>query len=385
PTIARQSRRFGWLAIPALALVAAAWLQMPRIVRAELLLRSSVAATLIRTTSTLPPRTYLHEALSRLDLGDEPDEVELPRGLITVGDDWNVILITVDTLRADTLPPVRDGDEDFAQEGDTPFLDGWIAGSYRFRRAYANATMTHRSMPALFRSLETFEDPLRFGIPISTYMASHGRMPVAIANNYFIEPRFAAARALLDGFERISIYEKQEMRDQVALTRELIESVDGRPFFAWVHFYCMHDPGYDGEMLSGKDGTWRERYRASLRWLDSQMGALIGVINELGLGEKTLIVFTSDHGEGLGDHGTANHGPTIFDPEIRIPLVIHVPGREGAEIDATVGNIDVLPTIVDLLGLPLDPTHRGQSLVPLLAEPDDAAWDRDYYIENDKG
>ncbi|MEZ4384924.1 MAG: sulfatase [Nannocystaceae bacterium] len=379
-----RAGRLALLAAPLTAAAALAWLSMGPDVRAQLLLRSSTAANLVRSASPGLPKTYLRDALRDLDVDADPllDAVDLPRGLLTIGDDWNVILITVDTLRADVLPPARLRDRAFVEAGDTPFLDRWIASNYRFTAAYAQAPVTRRSMPAMFRSLEVFEDPATHGIELATYMAAQGRAPVAMVNNFFLEPRFAASQALLDGFARTSIYEKAEMREQVPRTRALLEEVRDGPFFAWIHLYCMHAPGYDGRMLSADDGPWPARYRASLRWLDGEMERLIAALEALGVAERTVIIFTSDHGEGLGDHRTQNHGPTVFDSEVKIPLVIAVPGQEGRLIDATVGNIDILPTITDMLGLPVEPSHRGQSLVPLLVGDGDVAWERDYYVEN---
>ncbi|HFE44921.1 MAG TPA: hypothetical protein ENJ18_05415 [Nannocystis exedens] len=376
----------GGPALLVLIITSAHWLTMSQTIRATLMLHSPSAATLIRSTAPSPPKSYLHEALagyyeSEFNIEEPPQK----RGLLTIGDDWNIILITVDTLRSDTLPPVRTGTRDFARNGDTPFLDSWIDRSFRFTRAYSHATMTHRSMPATFRSLEAYEDPRRIGLPLSTYMAKHGRTPIAIANNYFLEPRFPAAQALLDGFESISIYEKADMRDQVNMTRELLQSAMNRPFFAWIHFYCMHLPGYNDKMLDKTGEPWPVRYNASLRWLDGEMKQLIDDIRDLGLSENTVIFFTSDHGEGLGDHNSSNHGPTIFDSEVRIPIVIYIPGQEGAEIDATIGNIDIVPTMTDLIGLPVDINHRGHSLVPLMLDPQNTPWTRDYYIENNNG
>ncbi len=379
-------QRLGGPALLVLVIASAHWLTMSRTIRANLMLHSPSAATLIRSTAPSPPKSYLHEALlGYYESESEGDETPQKRGLLTIGDDWNIILITVDTLRSDTLPPVRTGKRKFARNGDTPFLDSWIDRSFRFTRSYSHATMTHRSMPATFRSLEAYEDPRRIGLPLSTYMAKHGRTPIAIANNYFLEPRFPAAQALLDGFESISIYEKADMRDQVKMTRELLQSASDRPFFAWIHFYCMHLPGYDGKMLDNTGEPWPVRYNASLRWLDGEMKQLIGDIQDLGLSENTVIFFTSDHGEGLGDHNSHHHGPTVFDSEVRIPIVIYIPGQEGAEIDATIGNIDIVPTMTDLMGLPVDTNHRGQSLVPLLVDPKNTPWTRDYYIENNNG
>jgi hypothetical protein len=99
-----------------------------------------------------------------------------------------------------------------------------------------------------------------------------------------------------------------------------------------------------------------------------------------GLLHRTLVVFTSDHGEGLMDTGQMWHGDSVLDEGVRVPLFFVVPGMPGALIDRTVGNIDIVPTIVDLLGGSPRRSMRGQSLVPLMLDPQ-RPFDRSYYIE----
>ncbi len=366
---------------------AVVWLGMTGSVRSELVLRSPSGANWIRALGTgATARHHLRRALAAIDasaLGTDgvAGGDNTTREGFAADPAWNILFVTVDTLRADALPPARRPDATYLKGGETPVLDALIARSYRFDRAYTQASATHRSMPPMFRSLEAYENPERFGVSLGASMADLGHVTLAVVNNFFIEPRYRRIQQLLDGFQRVAVYKKKRMNDQQALVEELLDSTRGQPFFAWVHYYCLHMPGYADRQLQRKDGSWRARYRRSLMWLDGQMGDLIGYLETAGLAEHTIIVFTADHGEGLGDNRVHTHGPTVFEEEVRTPLFIHIPGKRGASIAATVGNIDIVPTLLELLGAPAEPSHRGRSLVPLMADPS-RPWPHDYYVEN---
>lgn len=376
------------IAVGLAALVHAATLTMAQ--RAGLMLGSPSSAYTLRFAQSLgigaEKSTDLRRFLEQIAAPGRVQEVveaQAPARL-QLPANTNVLFILVDTIRADALPPMRGPDLVHAQAGDTPFLDQWIASSFRFRRSYAQSSMTRRSVPAMFRSIESHEDPLQVGQPLSASITQLGRRSLALVNNYFVEPRTKATSALLDGFDEIAVYERQEMAGQVELGLEMLARNKDTPFFAWFHFYCMHEPGFDGKTLKESEGPWPERYRRSLRWLDGELQRLITGLDALGLAERTVIVLAGDHGEGLGDHGVLMHGPTVFEDQVRTPLVFSIPGHTGREIDALVGNIDILPTLVDLLGGEPSPSHRGHSLVPLLLD-DNAPWNYDYFLSNVNG
>ena len=352
--------------------------------RAALAVHSSSAGYLLRYLTPAPRDRTVHRVLEGLS---DPNRAVAPPAPparpLAAKPAVNVVFVLVDTLRADTLPPTRQPGQMHAQDGDTPFLDQWIAGSYRFTRNYAQASMTKQSVPAMFRSIETVENPTVTGQALSTTVSELGKRSLAVVNNFFVEPRFRETSALLDGFDEVVVYEKREMDREVELALEMLTANKAAPFFAWFHFYCMHDPGFDGKMLGPADGAWTGRYRRSLQWLDGQLEQLFTGIDKLGLGENTIIVLAGDHGEGLGDNRIPNHGATVYEEEIRTPLVIHVPGTPGGLIDATVGNIDILPTLIELLGGEPQGQLRGRSLVPLLADPS-YPWASDYLAANGK-
>ena len=119
--------------------------------------------------------------------------------------------------------------------------------------------------------------------------------------------------------------------------------------------------------------TTRSRYIAEVEFLDAQIGKVYETLGRLDLLERTLIVFTSDHGESLGEHGLIGHSHQLYEPLIRVPLIFSWPSSipSGLVFNESVGHVDVLPTIQDLLGMPRSDGIRGRSLVGLI-EGDDS-------------
>lgn len=348
-----------------------------------LLLASPTAANAVPMLFLGGQTDMLRVVLTNFDLRPAPPRVAArPR---PPRPQWNVILVVVDTLRADALLPGRLHSKVFTDPNLTPHLDRWITRSDRFRFAYAQASRTMFSMPPMMRSLEgTGLDPFE-GVPLAQAMAARGRVPVAILPQYFLDPEDPPVRSLMDGFEEVAFYEKNAQQDLVPQVREVLSAHQGRPFFAWVHFFNMHQPGFaHNRLLSPADGSWMKRYHDSLRWLDGEWGKLMAVLEELKLLENTVILLVADHGEHVGEKKREGHGGQILEPEIRVPWVISIPGRVGVEHPQTVGNIDVAPTLIDAIGEAPVPSHQGRSVLPLLDDPT-TPWDHAYTMRNSSG
>jgi hypothetical protein len=213
-------------------------------------------------------------------------------------------------------------------------------------------------------------------------MEELGLHPAASVNTFFIAEKFPSILALTEGFgEDISVYEKLDTPQAVPNAMELMRSFGDERFFVWLHLYTMHDPGFGGELLTERDGSRVERYRMSLQYLDVQFGDLLDSLAASGLADRTIVVLTADHGEGLGDHGQMLHGPNTFEEDIGVPLAFGIPGQPGKLIEETVGTIDMAPTLVDLLGAPPFEGDRGRSLVPLFVQ-DEVEPARPYYFQS---
>ncbi len=382
PWLSPVGRRGRWLppAVAALAGVfVVGWVTMPPRTVGRLLIGSSQAGYLIREFGAGADAGIghvFHGSRARPLLA-EP----LPRGLVTTGDDWNVVLIIVDTLRADALGPVRGRGGPYPEPVRTPFLDSWGENAFRFERAYAQASVTNYSIPPLMRSVESHVDFRKAGVSLPAWMGDSGRHSFALVNQFFVEPHFDTLTNITADFERVSVYDELDMNAMQGKLDDELDAVGGEPFFAWIHFYNMHAPGWNGERLGPADGKWPRRYVMSAAWLDEQVKQLVENLERRGLADRTIIVLASDHGEGLGEHGANHHGETLFEEVLHVPLWIHVPGLEGRVVSDVVSNIDIVPTVTDLLGAPAEPGHRGMTLVPLMMEVVEGL-DRSVYATN---
>jgi arylsulfatase A-like enzyme len=183
---------------------------------------------------------------------------------------------------------------------------------------------------------------------------------------------------------------------------EWLEKKPQEPFFLLVHYNDPHWPynppppfgqeyvkGYQGELTPSRTGAVVEQqgkpitnlssedleyiiglYDGEVAYTDSNVGRLLEKLRSVGFQRDFLTVVTSDHGEEFLDHGSASHGYTLYEEQIRVPLILNYPGRLGAaHIEAQVRLIDVLPTVLDLAGINGDLTEglQGESLVPLMA------------------
>ena len=151
---------------------------------------------------------------------------------------------------------------------------------------------------------------------------------------------------------------------------------DGRPFFLFVHYYDPHAPYVPPPPFAGRftpdDATPLEKeiaaYDEEIAYTDSQLGLLLDALDELGLAEDTLVVVTADHGEGLMDHGHMAHGVHIYEEQVRVPLLVRLPGvvAAGTRPQGPVELLDLAPTLASLLGTPAPSPFRGRNLAPVL-------------------
>ncbi|MCP4660971.1 MAG: sulfatase-like hydrolase/transferase, partial [bacterium] len=125
-------------------------------------------------------------------------------------------------------------------------------------------------------------------------------------------------------------------------------------------------------------GAVKAAYHSEIRFLDQALGRFFDALDHSGVGDDAVVVLTADHGEAFFEHGLMEHG-LLYDENLRIPLIIRAPGRLGAgkRIPQQVSTIDVAPTILDLVGLPIPAGMEGRSLVPLVGGEEEA--DRDFY------
>ena len=390
----------------------------------------------------------------------------------------NVLLIVVDTLRADHVGV-------YGGEAATPNIDALAARGVTFRRAFAHIPITGPSHATLFTSRLPFEHGVHNNTQVldagletlAEVLRQAGRNTLGVVSLGVLKGRFGFDR----GFDTyLDAFGYDWMKDAEEVNREALELVGGglgEPFFFWVHFSDPHEPyappGIDyqriaveaegrmiGELTTRgraeafaltlspganrirfvprdpeKGRTYRftimqvdardvevrltegwrhrekrvgspsvqtrlpavlelvnpsseprdvelrlackmlldnrelrERYAMEVTYVDRQIGVLLANMEERGLLENTLVIFASDHGESLGDHNHVGHISQLYDTLVRVPLIVAYPGRlvEGAVVEEQVGLVDVLPTVIELLGLPEMENLSGSSLVGLM-------------------
>ena len=145
------------------------------------------------------------------------------------------------------------------------------------------------------------------------------------------------------------------------------------PFFLFIHFFDPHtpyDPPEPYRMNCDKDLV--SCYDGEIAFVDSLVGRLVSELESLGVLDESLVILLGDHGESLGDHGESTHGFFLYDSTVRVPLVVRGPGVTASErVQAQVRTVDIMPTVLDLLGLLSRSNLDGVSLRPLLLNPDE--------------
>ena len=288
----------------------------------------------------------------------------------------SVLLVTVDALRADA---VGFGG---AEKPSSPHLDRLARRSSVFTAAWSPAPMTRKAFPALLAgrypsNIRWLDLETSYPYPVShqdnVYLAEVLRdaglqTAMAVPFNYAVNSRFD------QGFGEKQVRAASRYKDEICGNLVVDDAVEilegwaagGAPprFFLWVHFYEAHFPyARHAEYRFGDEP--KDRYLAEVRYIDEQIGRLLRRLDELGLSRTTAIVFTGDHGEEFGEHGGETHGD-LYPEDLRVPLLVHLPGAAARRIAGEVRLIDVAPTIADLLGVAAPPSFDGESLAPQL-------------------
>ncbi len=277
----------------------------------------------------------------------------------------SVLLITVDALRADHV-----GAYGYARPT-TKAIDELAAQGVVFEAAYTPTPHTSYALTSLMTG--KYMRPLLLqglGANSDTWAASLRRYDYQTAAFYppaafFIDkPRFESFR--LSGFD--FEYRKNQFSSAAARVREvdayLNQHHGSQPLFTWVHLFEPHEPYV---VQAAHDFGLRDidRYDGEIAAADDAIGKLVARMRNAR--PKTIVIVTADHGEEFGDHGGRYHGTTVYDEQVRVPLVISAPGLlSPARVKAPVSLIDLLPTILTGLDIPLSPRLRGRDLGPLM-------------------
>jgi choline-sulfatase len=287
----------------------------------------------------------------------------------------NVLLITLDTVRADHLGCYG------ASGAHTPTLDGLASSGARFATAVAHAPLTAPS----HASILTSRTPLGHGVRDNgAYVLPEGVRSVvedfraagyrtaAFVSGFPLTRRFGLDR----GFEtyddqlprgsdprRTAYVERSADRTTDAALHWLDTASSAGPFFVWVHYFDAHAPYEPPAAFAASGGS---AYAGEIAFVDSQIARLTGRLASDTARGATLILVTADHGESLGEHGEDTHGIFLYDATLRVPFILTGPNvPAGQVITAVARGIDVAPTLLDYAGLPAR-ALEGRSLRPAL-------------------
>ena len=172
------------------------------------------------------------------------------------------------------------------------------------------------------------------------------------------------------------------------LSDPALEAPDAR-FFAWFHFLDPHDQYLPHEPEVPSWGRLRrDQYDGEITFTDKYVGKLLDFVASRPYGDRTAIILSADHGEGLGEHNHYAHGFELWEMLVRVPFIVYIPGVTPRHVDAPRGALDVAPTICELMGVPPDSGFEGVSLVPELygkpAEPRDVILDLPTTSDSDR-
>jgi arylsulfatase A-like enzyme len=322
-----------------------------------------------------------------------------------------IVLVTIDTLRADHLPG-------FGYPVETaPFLESLAGAGTSFKRAFAHSSTTGPSHASMFTALYPIQHGVRTNghvldesyVTLAEVLNDSGFSTAAFVsgNSHFEGSQIAQgfdlldqpSRSVLNTAGRSKPYRQAKDTTDAVLDWLTTSGADGE-LFLWVHYYDPHMPflmpdTYVEEATPGDEASLQEflefqtdehhatigsgselrrihMYDAEIMYVDDQIKRLYETISELGLNSNTLWIITSDHGQGLANHGHFGHHEQIYNVHLHVPLIFHFSDNApaGGEIeDQIVEQVDIPTTVLDLLGLEMrgqSEPMQGVSLVPML-------------------
>jgi arylsulfatase A-like enzyme/predicted Zn-dependent protease len=321
--------------------------------------------------------------------------------------DRNLILITMDTTRADRLGCYG------SQTVQTPNLDRIADGGTVFDHALAVAPITAPShisiLSGTFPPFHQVHDndiaAVPAGVPwLPEIVGDRGYRTAAMVAAFPLRSAMGFARGfdyfgdqleappgsfVITNLHTVGVASRPGERISEEFRMWLAANHDREPFFVWLHYY---DPHWPWEPRGGYAELYPDQpYDGEIASMDDSIGVVLRTLAEAGLAETTGLVVVADPGEGLMDHGELTHGLLLYNGTVRVPLIVRLPWLEEQRprVDTSVSNADVMPTILEALGI--DPGALGlpiqaRSLMPLLAaDPSngsaDAGWDRLLYFE----
>ncbi|MCO6432434.1 MAG: sulfatase [Deltaproteobacteria bacterium] len=302
--------------------------------------------------------------------------------------DCNVVVILIDTLRADHLPF-------YGYKLDTaPFLSELASKSAVFERAFSASSWTAPAVASMFTSMLPSDHGVITGfmaimshrkakanpsiklnripageITLGEYMRAAGYQTIGVADNLNIGDEMGFSR----GFEQFTMYRYKGAETINRTVNESLKKISAeKPYFLYLHYMDPHEPYHRRKPWytecvekTGKSGKEKTicAYDSEIRYLDQHIATLFEEHRWL---ENSIVIMLSDHGEEFWDHGKTGHGKTLYTEMVHVPLMLYHPKWPAKRIAQNVHIMDVLPTLAELHGHPISPKWQGESLLPTL-------------------
>jgi choline-sulfatase len=337
---------------------------------------------------------------------DAGSDVSAATASVTIpGKPLNVILITIDTLRYDL------GFTGYARPV-TPHMDALAKKSSVFERTYTTASYTMKALSALLTgryASEAYRDfnhytlfgqdnvflaeRLRAGKvhTMSIHCHRYFGMKAGMEQGFDVWDMSAMPPNMVDADTRPT---SQRVTDSAIKVLGKADNVEGKQFFAWLHYFDPHSPYVNHEgapafdkMESTSENRGRDIYDAEVWFTDQHLGRLFDWIATQSWAVETAIIVTADHGEAFGEKGFFRHNKEVWEAIMRVPLIVYVPNAPPRRIAVKRSHIDLVPTILELMGVPeTSPALRGKSLLAdMRASPGAPLEERDVLLDMPEG
>ena len=329
--------------------------------------------------------------------------VKEPKEEAPLCEDCNIILIVVDALRQDHVGTYG------YYRNTTPNIDRLAEKSYVFQNAISHASLTKPSIATLFTSTYPLRHQTYYHLidkkwqegatilpnsftTIAEKLSQNGYKTYGMVNNVFLDPKFN----LNQGFDEYK-HIRSDIQNTQQIKEILLNSNTDEKFFIYLHYLGSHAPynppkeystffNEDHHKYIDTRGKHQQHYQSlnitsrqlgyiisqydrEILSTDNRIGELLTTLKDRGIMDKTIVIITADHGESFNDgHGNFGHGHRPYETQIRIPLIIYIPGYENQtrDIETQIGLIDIAPTIFNLTAIDIPPEMDGTNMVPLL-------------------
>ncbi len=309
------------------------------------------------------------------------------------GPAWNVLIITLDTTRADHIGAYG------YKTAQTPNIDLLAGQGIRFENGYAAVPLTLPSHASLFTGRYPIANNVRNNgsyflpeneVTLAEVLRDRGYDTRAVIASFVLLSKFGVNQGFslyddsLDTHEMIRNYKSEIPAELVHEKFSAWLGQNNKPFFYWLHFYDPHTPyrpplEFAKRFPKGSKGL----YDGEIAYTDVWVGRVIQDLRRRGLLERTLVIIAADHGEAFGEHVEQGHGIFCYEEALKVPLIFYAPKLFGKArtTAARVGLVDVMPTVLDLLGFEIPRAVQGRSFLSLLKGGSEKE-ERTFYFES---